>query len=99
MVGWMEEIVQQKKAKVDLVDGLLFMAFVAGETTSTTVAYLMLDLLDYPDAIPRLRKEIVSILRENGWKKTSLQQMKLLDSAMKKSQRLHPLNMGRQSLV
>ncbi|KAF2646813.1 cytochrome P450 [Massarina eburnea CBS 473.64] len=93
MVGWMEEIVQKKKAKMDLVDGQLFMAFVAVETTSTTVAYLMLDLLDHPDAIPRLRKEIISVLRNGGWKKTSLQQMKLLDSAMKESQRLHPLNM------
>ncbi|KAH8701254.1 cytochrome P450 [Phaeosphaeriaceae sp. PMI808] len=88
MVGWMEEIAQKKKAKIDLVDGQLFMAFVAVETTSTTVAYLMLDLLDHPDAIPRLRKELF-----RGWKKTSLQQMKLLDSAMKESQRLHPLNM------
>lgn len=93
MVGWMEEIAQKKKAKIDLVDGQLFMAFVAVETTSTTVAYLMLDLLDHPDAIPRLRNEIITILRGNGWKKTSLQQMKLLDSAMKESQRLHPLNM------
>ncbi|KAF2677137.1 cytochrome P450 [Lentithecium fluviatile CBS 122367] len=93
MVGWMEEIVQKKKAKMNLVDGQLFMAFVAVETTSTTVAYLMLDLLDHPDAISRLRKEIISVLRDSGWKKTSLQQMKLLDSAMKESQRLHPLNM------
>jgi cytochrome P450 len=95
MVGWMEEIAQQKNAKIDLVDGQLFMAFVAVETTSTTVAYLLLDLLDHPDAIPRLRKEIISVLRDGGWKKTSLQQMKLLDSAMKESQRLHPLNLGK----
>jgi hypothetical protein len=40
MVGWMEEIVQKKRAKMGLADGQLFMAFVAVETTSTTVAYL-----------------------------------------------------------
>ena len=99
MVGWMEEIVQKKKAKIDLVDGQLFMAFVAVETTSTTVAYLLLDLLDHPGSIQRLRKEIVSVLRDGGWKKTSLQRMKLLDSAMKESQRLHPLNFCRLSSI
>ncbi|KAH7350325.1 cytochrome P450 [Pyrenochaeta sp. MPI-SDFR-AT-0127] len=94
MVSWMEELFQDKKGKMDLVDGQLFMAFVAVESTSTTIAYLLLDLLDHPDTIPRLRKEIISVLRDGGWKKTSLYEMKLLDSAMKESQRLHPLNVA-----
>ena len=93
MVGWMEEIVEKKNSNADLVDGQLFMAFVAVETSSATAAYLLLDLLDHPDALVRLRDEILSVLKDGGWKKTSLQQMKLLDSAMKESQRLHPLNL------
>lgn len=99
MVAWMEETAQKKNAKVDLVDGQLFMAFVAVETTSTTVAHLLLDLLEHPDAILRLREEVISVLKDGGWKKTSLQQMKLLDSAMKESQRLHPLNLSRSCLA
>lgn len=92
MVGWMEDIIKEKNADVDLIDGQLFIAFAAVETTSTTLAYLILDLLDHPEAVPRLRKEIVEVLGESGWSKTSLMRLKLLDSAMKESQRLHPLS-------
>jgi cytochrome P450 len=92
MVGWMEDIIEEKKANVDLIDGQLFIAFAAVETTSTTLAYLILDLLDHPEAVEPLRKEIIEVLSESGWSKTSLMRLKLLDSAMKESQRLHPLS-------
>ncbi|KAH7049327.1 cytochrome P450, partial [Macrophomina phaseolina] len=37
------------------------------------------------------RKEIIEVLQaDGGWKKTSLYKLKLLDSCMKESQRLHP---------
>ncbi|EAT79372.2 hypothetical protein SNOG_13045 [Parastagonospora nodorum SN15] len=92
MVGWMEDIIEEKGANVDLIDGQLFIAFAAVETTSTTLAYLILDLLDHPEAVAPLRQEIIEVLGSSGWSKTSLMRLKLLDSAMKESQRLHPLS-------
>ncbi|CAG1989494.1 unnamed protein product [Fusarium graminearum] len=44
----------------------------------------------HPEYIEPLRQEAVQLLHEEGWKKTTLFKMKLLDSAIKESQRMKP---------
>ncbi|KAF2188053.1 cytochrome P450 [Zopfia rhizophila CBS 207.26] len=91
MVGWIQDVARGKDMNVKLEDAQLLLAVAAIHTTTEALSYIMTDLLDHPEAIPRLREEIVGVLKDGGWKKTSLMQMKLLDSVLKESQRLHPI--------
>lgn len=76
----------------DYTMGQVAMGFAAIHTTSSMMAGLLGDLAENPDVVDQLRKEIAEVLRvDGGWKKTSLYKMKLLDSCMKESQRLHPI--------
>ncbi|KAF2183757.1 cytochrome P450 [Zopfia rhizophila CBS 207.26] len=92
MVGWIDDVARSKSYAVRMEDAQLFLAIAAIHTTTEALSYLMLDLLDHPEIIPRLKEEIISVLKD-GWKKASLQQMKYLDSILKESQRLHKLSM------
>ncbi|KAB2573778.1 putative cytochrome p450 protein [Lasiodiplodia theobromae] len=103
-LAWMEaqgvKLAKNERA-VDPVEGQLLLSFVAIHTTSLTLLAALYDLAEHPEMAEMVRKEIVEVLREEGgWKKTSLYKMKLLDSCLKESQRLHTLNavlMNRQA--
>ena len=64
-------------------------------TSTNMLSWFMLCVANNPECLQPLREEIMSVLRdgEGGWKKTSIYNMKLLDSAMKESQRLKPLTL------
>lgn len=67
------------------------MVSVAAIHTSTDLACkVIVDLAKNPEIIQPLRDEIVSVLGDGGWKKTSFYNMKLLDSCIKESQRVAP---------
>ena len=40
---------------------------------------------------------MITVLGEGGWTKTSLHNMKLLDSVIKESQRTKPIGLGKSS--
>lgn len=63
-------------------------------TTADTLNQVMLDLAQRPEWFEPLRKETIEVLSQGGWQKTSLFNMKLLDSFIKESQRLKPVNSG-----
>jgi hypothetical protein len=63
---------------------------------ATQVIY---DLAQNPDIIGPLRKEIIEVLTEGGWKKSSLYNLKLMDSVIKETQRLKPLECGKLVFV
>lgn len=53
---------------------------------------LMFDLAQHPEYIQPMREEVIDVLGKHGWKKTSLYNMKLIDSVLKECQRLRPVN-------
>lgn len=67
----------------------------AVHTTTDLTTRVLLDLADRPSVIADLRAEVIAVLRAEGWKKTALYNMKLLDSAIKESQRLKPISSGK----
>ncbi|PSN72410.1 cytochrome P450 monooxygenase [Corynespora cassiicola Philippines] len=69
----------------------VFLSLVAIHTTSDLVSQLMTDLSLHPEIIPDLKEEVVRVLGEEGWTKSALFKMRLLDSAIKESQRLKPV--------
>ena len=72
------------------------MLSVAGIHTTTDLAtQTLLDIAQHPEIIEPLRQEITSVLRDAGWTKKGLYEMKLLDSVIKESQRVKPISVGK----
>lgn len=68
----------------------LALSFAAIHTTTDLITQTLLQLAQQPALIERLREEIINVLRVEGWKKSALFNMKLLDSAIKEAQRIKP---------
>ncbi|KAK3988925.1 cytochrome P450 [Cladorrhinum sp. PSN332] len=71
----------------------LIISALAIHTTSDLLMQVLCDLVQHPEIVQPLREEMVAALRDGGWKKTSLYNMKLLDSVIKESQRMKPLGL------
>ena len=81
-----------KRAEYDPAVAQLVMSMAAIHTTTDLVCQVLIDIHRHGrDLLPEIRDEIVSCLREGGWKKTSLYNMKLLDSVIKETQRVKPI--------
>ncbi|KAK2774590.1 hypothetical protein CKAH01_13165 [Colletotrichum kahawae] len=68
----------------------LMLAVAAIHTTADLVTEILLQLALHPEYVAPLREEVIHILRSEGLKKSSLHNMKLLDSALKEAQRHKP---------
>lgn len=64
-------------------------------TTTDLLYWTMICIADNPAYFDELRREIVQVLSTEGWKKTSLYNLKLLDSVIKEAQRLKPTSIGK----
>lgn len=71
----------------------LTLSFAAIHTTTDLLAQTMLFLANEPELITPLREEMVQVLKAEGWRKTALYNMKLVDSAFKETQRTKPNSM------
>ncbi|KAI0198522.1 cytochrome P450 monooxygenase [Astrocystis sublimbata] len=90
-LGWIEE--ESKALNITAYDAATFnllISTVAIGTTSDLLQTVLVDLARHPETLQAVRDEIVQILKHEGWKKTSLYNMKLMDSTIKESQRTKP---------
>ena len=90
---WMEKFAQGKSYDPAVVQLSLSMAAI--HTTTDLMTWLLLCIAQHPECVHAMRQEIVSVLNADGWKKTSLYNLKLMDSVMKESQRLKPNVLGK----
>lgn len=93
-IEWFENASAKSKVDYEPAAMQLFLSIVAIHTTSDLMTQIMTDLAGHTEVIGDLRKEIKEVLSDGGWKKTSLTSMKLLDSVIKESQRLKPIQLG-----
>ncbi|KAI9743541.1 MAG: hypothetical protein M1818_002855 [Claussenomyces sp. TS43310] len=91
-VVWLHEVANGQA--YDPVTMQLGVSVTAIHTTTDLLTQSILDIVANPEIIEPLRKEIEEVVREHGWGKTTLQKMKLLDSAVKETQRLKPASGG-----
>lgn len=64
---------------------------VATQHSSTDlIMKVILDLCLHPDLFDRLRSEITSAYKDDGWSQKTITNLKLLDSVMKETQRMRP---------
>uniref|UniRef100_A0A8H7N690 Uncharacterized protein n=1 Tax=Bionectria ochroleuca TaxID=29856 RepID=A0A8H7N690_BIOOC len=90
-IEWLEE--ESKGVSYDAAVTQLSLSMAAIHTTSDLLTETLLRLARRPGLVEELRQEITDVLQAEGWKKTSLYNMKLLDSVIKESQRLRPISM------
>jgi len=92
-LSWMHKLSGGKTFDASRVQLGLSMAAI--HTTTDLTSWLLICIAQHPEIIQPLREEIISVLSASGWKKTSLYNLKLLDSVMKESQRLKPNVLGK----
>lgn len=97
ILEWLPQIAKGRTYDPALVQ--LALSFVAIHTTADVVGQLLFDLIEHPEYIQPLRDEIITVLKEGGWKKNSLYNMKLLDSVLKESLRIRPINQSKPESI
>ncbi|KAK0702528.1 cytochrome P450 [Apiosordaria backusii] len=90
-IEWFEREAQGRP--YDPVVAQLVMSMAAIHTTTDLTVQVLSDLVQHPELMDALRQEIASALRDGGWTKNSLYNMKLLDSVIKESQRMKPIGL------
>lgn len=93
-IEWFEQMARSRGTPYDPEVVQLFLSTVAIHTTSDLLTVVLVDLARNQEIIEPLREEITAVLRNGGWQKTSLTDMKLLDSVLKESLRLKPIAVG-----
>lgn len=97
-IEWLEESAKSNGAEYDPVIAQLSFSMAAIHTTSDMLTQVIYDLCENMELIQPLREEIVGVIGEDGWKKTALNKLVLMDSVLKESQRLKPISMGIPSI-
>ena len=83
------------KKDFDAVSAMISLAFASTHTTVDLLCNVIYDLAAHPECIEPLRREIDQVLAEDGgWKKTTLYKMKLMDSFLKETQRMNPVQLS-----
>ena len=98
-IGWMYELAREKREQKDYVKHQLGLSMAAIHTTSEAITQAMLDLVANLDIVQPLRDEIIQVIGNDGWSKTSLYRLRLMDSFVKESQRVHPPNFCKSCLA
>ncbi|KLJ11186.1 hypothetical protein EMPG_13523 [Blastomyces silverae] len=86
---WLEE--SAKGRYYDPVIAQLSFSHASIHTTSDLITQTLLDICGRDELIQELRDEIVTVMEAEGWKKSTLFKLKLLDSVLKETQRLKPV--------
>lgn len=79
----------------DIAEFQIGLVGVANSTTGATLTHMLFDLALYPEVADALRTEIEDVIGDGMvGVKSQLEQLKLLESFMKESQRMSPLGYG-----
>ncbi|KPM36217.1 hypothetical protein AK830_g10361 [Neonectria ditissima] len=89
-IDWADQQAAEAGSSFDPVVFQLTLSLLSIHTTYDLLQQTMIELARNPQYIEPIRQEVVQVLLADGWKKTSLAKMKLLDSAIKEAQRLKP---------
>ena len=93
-IGWMYEIAKERAEQKNYVAAQLSLTLAAIHTTSEAMTQALLDLCEHPEMIQPIRDEVIQVIGEEGWSKQALYKLRLLDSFLKESQRIHPPSAG-----
>ncbi|KAI0386005.1 cytochrome P450 [Hypomontagnella monticulosa] len=93
-IEWFEEEAKLRGWGYDVslaADVQMILGITSIHTTSDLMEQFMIDLGQHPDVLQPIREEVIHHLQLGGISKASLYNMKLLDSALKETQRRKPM--------
>ncbi|KAE8375461.1 cytochrome P450 [Aspergillus bertholletiae] len=92
LLQWMMDGANQNDGQPDkLAHRQLLLSLASIHTTTMAAAHCLYDLCHHPEYFEPLREEIQDVIgQDGGWKKTTLNKMRKLDSFLKESQRINP---------
>jgi cytochrome P450 len=93
---WMEDAANGRP--YDATGAQIMMALAANLTGSDSLTALMILLCQSPELIEDMRKEVISVMGDNEWNKSTLYKLRLMDSVLKESQRMKPAAIGKVPL-
>lgn len=70
------------------------MGLVAVHTTAENTTQAVLQLCESTELVEPLRQEVIKVLSEDGWAKTTLSKLRLMDSFLKEVQRMYGVSHG-----
>lgn len=91
-LDWFEEISDGRKYNPVLAQ--ISLAAAAIDTTSDLIIQTLIDICRFQDSRKlqeELREEMVRVLQADGWEKSAMYNLKLLDSVLKETQRVKPV--------
>ncbi|GKZ64894.1 hypothetical protein AnigIFM63309_000436 [Aspergillus niger] len=88
-IEWLEEVANGRQ--YNPVSAQLLLSSAAVHTSSDMLTQVLYDLDGRQELIEALRDEIRSVFK-NGWERSSLAKLRLMDSVLKESQRLKPIS-------
>lgn len=95
-IEWLEKAASAKGVhNYDLTALQLSLSLAAIHTTTDLLTQVLTRISQNRDILEPLRNEMKSAFGDEGWSKTSLHKMKLLDSVIKESQRMKPTEIGK----
>lgn len=92
LLQWMMEAANENDGQPHkLAHRQLLLSLASIHTTTMSAAHCLYDLCAHTEYFEPLREEAFEVMREDaGWKKTTLNKMRKLDSLLKESQRVNP---------
>lgn len=76
--------------EIDFATKQIQMSMAAIHTTTDLLAETLVRVARHPEHVAALREEAVRVLGAEGWKKTSLYNLRFMDSFIKEAQRMRP---------
>lgn len=89
-IAWMVEVANGRP--VNYVAGQLALSFASIHMTSDALTKCFMQLCKTPEVVESLREEAKEVLRSDGWERTALYKLKLMDSFLKEVQRTNPMS-------
>lgn len=92
---WMEESAKGRPYNPTLAQ--ISFSVAAIHTTSDLLTQVLFDIAGKDDLVQEMREEVINVIQEEGWKKTTLYKLRLMDSVLKETQRVKPIAIGKLS--
>ena len=92
-IAWLEQT--SKGRPYDHAALQLTFSWVAIHTTTDMMTQAIYDLCERQELVEELRKEVISVISSEGWKKSAMYKLQLMDSFLKESQRMKPISNGK----
>ncbi|KAH8756400.1 cytochrome P450 monooxygenase [Diaporthe sp. PMI_573] len=91
-LDWFDEVAATLGQSYDPTVAQLTFAVAALHSTTDHLCQILIDLRDKAEVVAAVRTELVGAVARNGWNQTALSQLTLMESIMKESQRMKPIN-------